>query len=90
MDLNFYSTGKPPRMLRSTKHFTKNQSKILLEAFQSNHYLKGLQKVQLAKSLNISRNRIDVWFHNKRYEVNRREGMMSKRLLFNGEPVYMM
>ena len=48
------------------KQLTSNQKKTLMKRFQANPHLESEEKCQLAKSVNISEERVAVWFYNKR------------------------
>ena len=51
---------------------TPDQTKILLRRYEANPYLELEERHQLAKSLNISEERIKVWFGNRRKKQTRR------------------
>ena len=45
---------------------TEAQTQILMERFKAKKYLSKEEKRQLAKSLNITVNKVEIWFSNKR------------------------
>ena len=73
------STGKFRSSPEARKHFNTYQTQILMEKFQACPYLQYEEAVQLAKSLNISVDRIRMWFQNRRQKESK-EGSM-----FEGE-----
>ena len=58
---------------------TENQTKILIEMFDSHPFPNEAERCRLAKSLNVSVESISVWFKNRRYRKAR------KGQLFEGE-----
>ena len=72
-------------MRKAAMRFTKSQSQILMERFQTNPYVGKEENLQLAKSLNISEESIRIWLHNYRRRNN-----ITKSVLFKGQLVYSM
>ena len=53
------------------------QEKVLMESFQAKHYLENEEIHQLAKSLNISKTRINKWYSNRRY-TSKTKGLLAE------------
>ena len=64
-------------MERKRKSITPYQTQMLMKWFQVNPFLENEEKHQLAKSLNISEQRIQDWYRNKRYK-RRQKGLLPK------------
>ena len=56
---------------------TKDQTQTLMKTFQGKPYLDKKEKCQLAKSLNVSEKRIQVWYYNRRKERRHQELLTS-------------
>ena len=72
-----FSTTKHPVFPKKSNKFTKSQTEILMKSFQATAYPKIKEIDQLAKSFNVSKKKIENWFSNKRFQLERK-GMFSQ------------
>ena len=78
-EINFFYSTEYCSRLREAGRLTEYQSQILMERFQANPYLRKEEKCQLAESLNITKEKIKVWFDYRRSKAK------TKSLLSKGE-----
>ena len=74
-------TWTPPILGRNRKLWTKSQTEILTRSFQANVYPERTEVLQLAKSFNLSAQRVENWFGTMR----RRERKQGTLTLPEGE-----
>ena len=66
INVSILLTETTSTLVKKGKNFTPWQKQILEMKFQATHYLKGDERDQLARSLNVSNKRIKNWLKERR------------------------